>query len=42
MVIKHYGNLPQVECYAGQLNQVFMNVLSNAIKSSCDRSLAIS
>ncbi|MGV0102212.1 histidine kinase [Nostoc sp. DSM 114160] len=30
-LIKHYGNLPQVECYAGQLNQVFMNVLSNAI-----------
>ncbi len=32
-VIKYYGNLPQVECYAGQLNQVFMNVLSNAIDS---------
>ncbi|WP_190439756.1 PAS domain S-box protein [Trichocoleus sp. FACHB-90] len=30
-VIKEYGNLPQVECYAGQLNQVFMNILSNAI-----------
>lgn len=30
-VIKEYGNLPLVECYAGQLNQVFMNVLSNAI-----------
>jgi len=30
-VIKEYGNLPQVECYAGQLNQVFMNVLGNAI-----------
>ncbi|OUL37849.1 serine/threonine protein kinase [Nostoc sp. T09] len=30
-VVKHYGNLPQVECYAGELNQVFMNVLSNAI-----------
>ncbi|BAZ40848.1 integral membrane sensor signal transduction histidine kinase [Calothrix sp. NIES-4101] len=30
-VIKDYGNLPQVECYAGQLNQVFMNILSNAI-----------
>jgi GAF domain-containing protein len=30
-VVKHYGNLPLVECYAGQLNQVFMNVLSNAI-----------
>lgn len=30
-VIKDYGNLPLVECYAGQLNQVFMNLLSNAI-----------
>jgi len=30
-VIKDYGELPLVECYAGQLNQVFMNVLSNAI-----------
>ncbi|MDZ8188045.1 MAG: cache domain-containing protein [Nostoc sp. ChiSLP02] len=30
-IIKKYGNLPQVECYAGQLNQVFMNVLVNAI-----------
>ncbi|OUC13043.1 MAG: hypothetical protein B0A82_19320 [Alkalinema sp. CACIAM 70d] len=30
-IIKHYGTLPQVECYAGQLNQVFMNVLTNAI-----------
>jgi predicted ATPase/signal transduction histidine kinase/tRNA A-37 threonylcarbamoyl transferase component Bud32 len=30
-VIKEYGNLPEVYCYAGQLNQVFMNLLSNAI-----------
>ncbi|MEO0988214.1 MAG: ATP-binding protein, partial [Cyanobacteria bacterium J06639_14] len=30
-VVKHYGNLPLVECFAGQLNQVFMNILSNAI-----------
>ncbi len=30
-VIKTYGDLPLVECYAGQLNQVFMNILSNAI-----------
>jgi PAS domain S-box-containing protein len=28
---KNYGPLPLVECYAGQLNQVFMNLLSNAI-----------
>ncbi|MDZ7955667.1 GAF domain-containing protein [Nostoc sp. DedQUE09] len=30
-LIKEYTNLPLVECYAGPLNQVFMNVLSNAI-----------
>lgn len=30
-VIKEYGDLPLVECYPAQLNQVFMNVLSNAI-----------
>jgi signal transduction histidine kinase len=30
-VIKKYGNLPLVDCYAGLLNQVFMNLLSNAI-----------
>jgi signal transduction histidine kinase len=27
----HYGEIPQVECFAGQLNQVFMNILANAI-----------
>jgi len=32
-VIKEYGNLPLVECYAEQLNQVFMNILNNAIDS---------
>ncbi|MEH1942039.1 MAG: AAA family ATPase [Nostoc sp.] len=37
-LVKHYGNLPEVECYAGQLNQVFMNVLSNAI-DALDESL---
>ncbi|TVQ19232.1 MAG: sensor histidine kinase, partial [Leptolyngbya sp. DLM2.Bin15] len=30
-VVKHYGDIPFVECYAGQINQVFMNILSNAI-----------
>ncbi|MDZ8051632.1 MAG: AAA family ATPase [Aulosira sp. ZfuVER01] len=30
-VIKEYANLPNISCYAGQLNQVFMNILSNAI-----------
>ncbi|MEH2243484.1 GAF domain-containing sensor histidine kinase [Nostoc sp.] len=30
-VIKEYSNLPLIECYAGQLNQVFLNILVNAI-----------
>ncbi|MEG4505856.1 response regulator [Microcoleus sp. F6_B4] len=30
-VVKEYEDLPQIECYAGQMNQVFMNVLTNAI-----------
>ncbi|MDY7024687.1 MAG: PAS domain S-box protein, partial [Cyanobacteriota bacterium] len=30
-VIQNYGQLPLVHCCAGQLNQVFMNILSNAI-----------
>jgi two-component system, NtrC family, sensor kinase len=30
-VTKAYGDLPLVNCYAGQLNQVFMNILTNAI-----------
>ncbi len=30
-LVKEYGQLPLIECYAGPLNQVFMNVLSNAI-----------
>ncbi len=30
-VFKEYGNLPNVECYPSQLNQVFMNIIANAI-----------
>jgi two-component system, NtrC family, sensor kinase len=30
-IVRHYGELPPLECYPGQLNQVFMNLLSNAI-----------
>ncbi|MEH1909309.1 MAG: AAA family ATPase [Nostoc sp.] len=30
-VFKEYAQLPDVICYAGQLNQVFMNILTNAI-----------
>jgi signal transduction histidine kinase len=30
-IIKEYGNLPKVDCYVGPLNQVFMNIITNAI-----------
>ncbi|MGB6294657.1 MAG: ATP-binding protein [Rivularia sp. (in: cyanobacteria)] len=30
-VIKQYGDIPDVECYPSQLNQVFMNIINNAI-----------
>jgi predicted ATPase/signal transduction histidine kinase len=30
-VVTNYGNLPQIKCFPGQLNQVFMNILANAI-----------
>ncbi|MEH2149086.1 MAG: ATP-binding protein [Nostoc sp.] len=30
-VIKEYGEMPKIQCFAGQLNQVFMNLLANAI-----------
>ncbi|MEG3988363.1 AAA family ATPase [Microcoleus sp. S28C3] len=42
-VVKEYGNLPSVDCFPGQLNQVFMNILANAIdaleESNRERSL---
>ncbi|WP_226576961.1 sensor histidine kinase [Microseira wollei] len=43
-VVKDYSNLPLIECYAEQLNQVFMHLLTNAIdaieQSNQGRSLA--
>ncbi|NES66165.1 MAG: HAMP domain-containing histidine kinase [Okeania sp. SIO2D1] len=30
-LVRNYGDIPQVECFPGQLNQVFMNILANAI-----------
>ena len=35
-VIEDYGDLPTVQCYPQELNQVFMNLLSNAIHSLAD------
>jgi len=37
LVVKNYEKLPLVECYAGQLNQVFMNLLTNAIDALDER-----
>lgn len=45
-LMREYSNLPKIECYASQLNQVFMNVISNAIDAleesfgSCSSSTA--
>lgn len=36
-IVKDYGALPLIECYVGQLNQVFMNLLSNAIEAINER-----
>jgi two-component system NtrC family sensor kinase len=46
-IVKQYGDLPLVNCYAGQLNQVFVNILVNAIdaieeSASSDRQPCIS
>ena len=30
-IVRNYGDIPDVKCYAGQINQVFMNLLANAI-----------
>ncbi|MBP0021671.1 MAG: AAA family ATPase [Cyanobacteria bacterium SBLK] len=30
-IVNHYSDIPEVKCYPGQLNQVFMNLLANAI-----------
>ncbi|HLT07727.1 MAG TPA: 7TM diverse intracellular signaling domain-containing protein [Cyclobacteriaceae bacterium] len=40
-VTKQYGELPLVECLAGKINQVFMNVINNAIHALLDPSHAI-
>ncbi|MDZ8105929.1 MAG: ATP-binding sensor histidine kinase [Nostoc sp. DedQUE12a] len=39
-VVTHYGNLPQVQCFPGQLNQVFMNILANAIDALDESNIA--
>ncbi|MBO9999236.1 MAG: PAS domain S-box protein [Cyanobacteria bacterium SID2] len=36
-IVKAYGDIPRVECYVGQLNQVFMNILVNALDALDER-----
>lgn len=36
-VVKKYSDLPEIECYASDLNQVFMNILVNAIDALADK-----
>jgi PAS domain S-box-containing protein len=38
-IIKDYGNLPPIECYSGQLNQVFLNLLINAIDAMEEKAI---
>jgi signal transduction histidine kinase len=35
-IVKEYGNIPLVECLAGKMNQVFMNIITNAIHAMLD------
>jgi signal transduction histidine kinase len=36
-IVKTYANLPLVNCYSGQLSQVFMNLISNAVDALTDK-----
>ncbi|AFY53117.1 putative ATPase [Rivularia sp. PCC 7116] len=38
-VIKNYNQLPAINCYASELNQVFMNIISNAIDALRDKTI---
>ncbi|MDX2100315.1 MAG: ATP-binding protein [Leptolyngbyaceae cyanobacterium bins.59] len=38
-VVKNYGYLPPVLCFSGQLNQVFMNIIGNAVGVLLDRAV---
>jgi signal transduction histidine kinase len=35
-LVKEYGKVPDINCFPGQLNQVFMNIISNAIQAMND------
>ncbi|MBA3921491.1 MAG: GHKL domain-containing protein [Nostocaceae cyanobacterium] len=39
LLVKDYGNLPLISCYPAQLNQVFMNIISNAIDALLEQTI---
>ncbi|HEY9874422.1 MAG TPA: HAMP domain-containing sensor histidine kinase [Candidatus Obscuribacterales bacterium] len=39
-IVRNYGHLPPVQCFVGQLNQVFMNILSNAIDALINQAVS--
>jgi signal transduction histidine kinase len=39
-VVRNYGSMPPVSCFPGQLNQVFMNILSSAVNRLLDEAVA--
>ncbi|WP_414545071.1 AAA family ATPase [Nostoc sp. CCY0012] len=41
-VITEYGDFPDIECFPGQLNQVFMNILANAIDALDESNIGLS
>ncbi len=32
-IVKNYGQIPPIDCYPGKLNQVFMNIIANAVQA---------
>lgn len=41
-IIKNYGDIPVIDCYASQLNQVFLNIINNAIDALEERDKLLS
>ncbi|MEG4346966.1 AAA family ATPase [Microcoleus sp. A003_D6] len=41
-VVTKYGNIPAINCFPGQLNQVFMNILANAIDALEESNIGLS
>ncbi len=40
-IVRQYGHLPPVSCFSGQLNQVFMNIINNAIDALINQAVSI-